>query len=209
MATNLVSLIMKFLTPDMIGRIASTLGLDRNDASTAVSAGVPALLAGLVGATTKPGGPQKIVDAAKQEMGMLDKFSGMLGAAGATSVADRGSSLLASLLGDRDQTALANSVGKYSGLGSAASDSVLGLLTPLVMGCDWSTARLARPRCRKRHKSSHQPKGQYSRGNSFGLWSIARRNRSARLARRYGKKSGYGRRRNHAGRSCVSRANLL
>ena len=70
MATNLVSLIMKFLTPDMIGRIASTLGLDRNDASTAVSAGVPALLAGLVGATTKPGGPQKIVDAAKQEMGM-------------------------------------------------------------------------------------------------------------------------------------------
>ncbi|MGA7207325.1 MAG: hypothetical protein WBX78_00235 [Pseudolabrys sp.] len=46
MATNLVSLIMKFLTPDMIGRIASTLGLDRNDASTAVSAGVPALLAG-------------------------------------------------------------------------------------------------------------------------------------------------------------------
>ncbi|MGA8799511.1 MAG: DUF937 domain-containing protein, partial [Pseudolabrys sp.] len=121
MATNLVSLIMKFLTPDMIGRIASTLGLDRNDASTAVSAGVPALLAGLVGATTKPGGPQKIVDAAKQEMGMLDKFSGMLGAAGATSVADRGSSLLASLLGDRDQTALANSVGKYSGLGSAAS----------------------------------------------------------------------------------------
>lgn len=134
MATNLVSLIMKFLTPDMIGRIASTLGLDRNDASTAVSAGVPALLAGLVGATTKPGGPQKIVDAAKQEMGMLDKFSGMLGAAGATSVADRGSSLLASLLGDRDQTALANSVGKYSGLGSAASDFVLGLLTPLVMG---------------------------------------------------------------------------
>jgi hypothetical protein len=43
MATNLVSLVMKFLTPDMIGRIASALGLDRNDTSTAVGAGVPAL----------------------------------------------------------------------------------------------------------------------------------------------------------------------
>ena len=29
MAVNLVSLIMQFLTPDMIGRIASALGLDR------------------------------------------------------------------------------------------------------------------------------------------------------------------------------------
>jgi hypothetical protein len=42
MATNLVSLVMNFLTPDMIGRIASALGLDRNDTSTAVNAGVPA-----------------------------------------------------------------------------------------------------------------------------------------------------------------------
>ena len=31
MATNLVSLVMQFLTPDMIGRIASALGLDRNN----------------------------------------------------------------------------------------------------------------------------------------------------------------------------------
>src|SRR5262245_32812744 len=109
MATNLVSIIMKFLTPDMIGRIAGTLGLDHNDASTAVNAGIPALLAALLGATNRPGGPQKIADAAKQEMGMLDKFAGMLGTAGATSFADRGSSLLTSVLGDRDQSALSNS----------------------------------------------------------------------------------------------------
>ena len=134
MATNLVSLVMNFLTPDMIGRIASALGLDRTDTSTAVGAGVPALLAALVGAAAKPGGSQKIADAAKQEMGTFDKFAGMLGGAGASSVTDRGSNILASLLGDRDQSALANSIGKYSGLGSVAGDSVLGMLTPLVMG---------------------------------------------------------------------------
>jgi hypothetical protein len=34
MAINLVSLVMQFLTPDMIGRIASALGLDRNNTQT-------------------------------------------------------------------------------------------------------------------------------------------------------------------------------
>ena len=41
MATNLVSLIMQFLTPDMIGRIASALGLDRTNTQTAIGAAVP------------------------------------------------------------------------------------------------------------------------------------------------------------------------
>jgi hypothetical protein len=44
-AINLVSLVMQFLTPDMIGRIATALGLDRNVAQTAIGALVPALLA--------------------------------------------------------------------------------------------------------------------------------------------------------------------
>lgn len=134
MATNLVSLIMKFLTPDMIGRLAGTLGLDRNDTSSAVEAGVPGLLAALAGVATRPGGPQKLADAAKQEVGTLDKFAGMLGTTGQSSVTERGSNLLASLLGDRDETALASAVGKYSGLGSAAGGSLLGALAPLVMG---------------------------------------------------------------------------
>ena len=79
MATNLVSLIMNFLTPDMIGRLASALGLDRNDTSAAIEAGVPGLLAALTGVANRPGGPQRLADAAKQEVGTLDKFTGMLG----------------------------------------------------------------------------------------------------------------------------------
>ena len=38
MATNLVSLVMQFLTPEMIGRVATALGLDRNMLQTAVDA---------------------------------------------------------------------------------------------------------------------------------------------------------------------------
>jgi hypothetical protein len=37
MAANLVSLVMQFLTPDVIGRIAAALGLDRNKVGSAIS----------------------------------------------------------------------------------------------------------------------------------------------------------------------------
>src|SRR6516165_1841682 len=59
MATNLVSLIMQFLTPDMIGRIASALGLDRTNTRTAIGAAVPGLLAGLCGVAARRPGPDR------------------------------------------------------------------------------------------------------------------------------------------------------
>jgi hypothetical protein len=39
---------------------------------------------------------------------------------------ERGSQMLTSLLGKGDQTALANAVGKYCGVGSTTSNSLLG-----------------------------------------------------------------------------------
>jgi hypothetical protein len=133
MATNLVSLIMSYLTPDMIGRIASALGLDRHDASSAIEAGVPGLLAAFAGVATRPGGPQKLAEAAKQEVATLDKLTGTFGTAGQTSLLERGSQMLGSVLGDREQAALATAIGKYSGVGTAAGSSLLGGLGPLVM----------------------------------------------------------------------------
>ena len=41
MATNLVSVVMQFLTPDMIAKIASVLGLDRNIAQKTIAGAVP------------------------------------------------------------------------------------------------------------------------------------------------------------------------
>ena len=134
MAINVVSLVMQFLTPEMIGRIASALGLDRNNAQTAIGAAVPGLLAGLTGVAAQPGGPQKLAEAARQQTGGLGNFANMIGAGGQTSLVDKGAQMLSSLLGGRDQTALAGAVGKYAGLGQGASGSLLGMLAPVVMG---------------------------------------------------------------------------
>jgi hypothetical protein len=134
MATNLVSLVMQFLTPDMIGRIATALGLDRNLVQSAIGAEVPGLLAGFSGVATQPGGAQKLAEAAKQETGTLGRFADMLGAGGQSTFIERGSQLLTSLLGARDQSALVSAIGQFAGLGQGKSSSLLGMLAPMVMG---------------------------------------------------------------------------
>src|SRR5262249_12363293 len=111
MATNLVSLVMQFLTPEIIGCIATALGVDRGLLQSAIGAAVPGLLAGFSGLATQPGGPQKLAEAAKQETGTLGKFADMLGGGSQSTLIERGSQLLTSLLGARDQSALVSAIG--------------------------------------------------------------------------------------------------
>ena len=80
MATNLVSLVMQFLTPDMIGRIATALGFDRNKVQSAIDAAVPAILATFNDVSTQPGGAQKLADTARQQVGSLGNFASVLAA---------------------------------------------------------------------------------------------------------------------------------
>jgi Bacterial protein of unknown function (DUF937) len=134
MATNIVTLVMEYLTPDLIGRISTALGLNRNNAQTAIGAAVPALLAGFSGVAAQPGGAQKLVDAAKQQTGTLGSLANMIGGQGQTSFIEKGTQMLSSLLGGQSQTALAGAVGKFAGLGQGASGSLLGMLGPVVMG---------------------------------------------------------------------------
>jgi hypothetical protein len=134
MAPNLVSLVMQFLTPDMIGRIATALGVDRNLLQAAINAAVPGILGGLTGVAAQPGGAQRLADAARQQTNSLGNISSALGGGNQTSLTEKGTELLSSLLGGRDQNALADAVAKFSGLGQGKTGSLLGMLAPLVMG---------------------------------------------------------------------------
>jgi hypothetical protein len=134
MATNLISSMMQFLTPDMIGRIAGALGLNRSDAQSGVSAAVPALLAAFSGLADKPGGAQNLVNTIRQQSGVLDNFASMIGGNNQSSFIDRGSSLLTSLIGSNDKSTLASAIAMSTGLGQNGVSSLLGMLTPVVMG---------------------------------------------------------------------------
>jgi hypothetical protein len=132
MAANLVSLVMQFLTPDMVGRIATALGLDRNKVQSAISSAVPGLLAALNNVVSQPGGAQKLADAARQQTGSLGNFASMLAAGGQSSF--QASQLLSSLVGNQNQNALTEAIAKFTGLGQGATGSLLGMLAPIVMG---------------------------------------------------------------------------
>jgi hypothetical protein len=132
---NLVSLAMQFLTPDMIGRVASGLGLDKGLAGKAITAALPSILAGLVGTSAKPDGLKALTSAlGNQDPGLLGSLAGMLGGSNQSSLISNGSSLLSGLLGGGATGALAGAVAKFAGIGDGPAKSLLGMLAPVVMG---------------------------------------------------------------------------
>jgi hypothetical protein len=56
MSANLVSVVMQFLTPDMIAKIASALGLNPAIVQKAIGGAIPALLTGLADVASTPEG---------------------------------------------------------------------------------------------------------------------------------------------------------
>ena len=135
MAVNLVSLVMKFLTPELMQKMASGLGLDRMLAQKAMGAAVPAILAGLVGKAAKPDGAKSIFDALnKQDTGLPGNLAGMIGGSNQSSLINTGTNVLTSLLGGSAVNSLAGAVAKYAGFGETPAKSLLGMLGPVVMG---------------------------------------------------------------------------
>lgn len=62
MAASLVSVVMQFLTPDLIAKIASGLGLDRSVAQKAIGGAVPTLLSSLADVVTNPNGARQLTN---------------------------------------------------------------------------------------------------------------------------------------------------
>jgi hypothetical protein len=135
MATNLVSQIMDFLTPDIISRIAGYFGLDRYSTQKAIGASVPAMLAGLVGLASKPDGAKQLSGVLSQQpSGTLDNLRSLTTGTEQRAVAENGAGLLSSLFGGNIFNTVAGAVGKYAGIGEGTSKSMLGMLAPLVLG---------------------------------------------------------------------------
>jgi hypothetical protein len=135
MAINLVSLISQFVTPDMIGRMASAMGMDANVAKKAVGGTIPALLAALAGVASKPGGAQQLSSAvAQQPPSVIDNLMSAIGGSGQKAVVDSGSSLLSTLVGGGAMNAIAGAIGKFAGISEGTSRSLMGMLGPVVLG---------------------------------------------------------------------------
>ena len=135
MATNLISEMAQFLSPEIVARIASGLGLDKTSTQKAASAAVPGLLATLISLVSKPQGAAKLNDAvAKQEAGVLSSLASVIGQSGQKALIDNGASALSSLLGGKTVSGLSSALGQFAGIGESGSKNLMGLLGPAVLG---------------------------------------------------------------------------
>lgn len=135
MSTNLVSAIMQFITPELLAKFASALGVDRGTTQKAVGAGIPAILAGLAGVASKPGGAQQLSSALEQvKPGSLENFIGAIGGSAQAARSEEGTNLLSSLVGSGHLNALTSAIGSYSGMSASKSETLLGMLGPVALG---------------------------------------------------------------------------
>jgi sporulation protein YlmC with PRC-barrel domain len=133
MTENLISTISRFLTPELIGKLASTTGIDPTAAQKATEASVPALLGALMNLAGQPGGARQIADTVSaQSPGLLGSLATSVGGLG--QIADKGSGALSSLLGGSMLNNIASSVGRYAGIGEGPAQTLMGLMGPIVMG---------------------------------------------------------------------------
>ena len=134
MATNLVSAVMQFLTPDMIAKIASVLGLDRNVAQKAITGAIPALLAGLTDVVATPNGARQLTNTLTQQSASIESLTNLIGGSGQNLLQETGSKMLSGLFGGGTLDTMAQTIGKFAGIGEGAAKSMLGMLGPVVLG---------------------------------------------------------------------------
>ena len=130
MTDNIVSAISGYLTPETIGKLAALTGLDSSLAQRAVAAAVPSMLSGLADVAAKPGGARQLANAvADQPADILSNL-----ASGSAQTAERGTGVLSSLLGGGAFAMLVSAVAKFAGIREGSVRTMMGLLTPVIMG---------------------------------------------------------------------------
>ncbi|MBA4038317.1 MAG: DUF937 domain-containing protein [Bradyrhizobium sp.] len=135
MATNLVSVVMQFLTPDMIAKIASVLGLDRTVVQKTIAGAIPALLASLADVASTPKGARQLTNTLTQQSDSLESLRNLVGGtAGQNLVTETGTNMLSGLFGGGTLDTMAQTIGKFAGIGEGTSKSLLGMLGPVVLG---------------------------------------------------------------------------
>jgi chemotaxis protein histidine kinase CheA len=131
---DLIRLIMERLSPQLIGQIASALGLDRAATEKAISAAVPALLSALVGLVSKPDGATRLATTLQQQdPDQLERAASTVGSGDQQALIDQSTGSLASLFGNDALGSLTSALGRFAGTGEGQARSLLGLVAPLVL----------------------------------------------------------------------------
>ncbi len=132
---NIMPLVMQYFGPVIMNKIAGSLGINSTLAQKAIAYAAPAILAGIVGKVSQPGGAKVLSDMiAKQDPSLMGKLNEMIGTGRQASVVEQGTSSLGALLGNSTLGSLAGALSKQAGVGVGASNTLLGLMGPAILG---------------------------------------------------------------------------
>lgn len=132
---NIVSMAASYLTPMIIDKIASSLGISKPLATKAIGAILPTILAGILGASSKPDGLSSLTKAlGQQDPGLLGNLGNLIGGSGQGALISAGTSALGALLGPSAAGSVAGAVSKFAGIGDAPTKSLIGMLAPVALG---------------------------------------------------------------------------
>ena len=134
MAVDLVNLVSRILTPQLVGGLARAVGVNEAVAQKLVASAIPTVLASLVTMASAPGGAQKLADAvANSDPDLLTKLSAAI-SGGNVGALDQGANLLGGLLGGSGLSNLAGALSQYAGAPTGAAQSAIGAVAQAAVG---------------------------------------------------------------------------
>lgn len=135
MAGSIIESLMSTLGPQVVGPIASRLGVSTDAVQSGLQSTSAALLSGIASKADQPGFLSQIFNMIKSPANSADALSDAVsnaGSSGAGALSDLGSKFASTVLGS-GQSAVTDAIGRASGLGDKAG-AMMGMVAPLVLG---------------------------------------------------------------------------
>ena len=135
MSFNVIAAVMQSLSPEVVTKIAASLGIDRALALKAVSAMVPAILGTFARKAASPDGARHLVTViSAQDPGLLGQLGTVLGGPQEGAYIDYGSKLLRDAVGGPAAEGLVGALGRYAGLDTKHSQNLFAVVAPVAAG---------------------------------------------------------------------------
>lgn len=137
MSINLLEIINEHVSGDVISKLAEFVGESPKNTTSALSNAIPSLLAGLVSKSSDSEGASSLFSLLSQsdhDGSLLNNLAGAFsGGEGTNKLLSTGTTLLNSILGSKAD-GVVNLIANASGISKTSSGSLLGLLTPMILG---------------------------------------------------------------------------
>jgi len=123
------------VSDQLVGQIGGLLGESPDKARNAVDSALPTLLAGIGESAQDANGADALFNLVnRQDDSVVDNIGSMIGSNQSSELIESGTRGLGSLLGSNGVTTMITGLAGQTGLGKGSAGSLLGLMTPMVIG---------------------------------------------------------------------------